>query len=609
MDFAVAALILLFVMQTAQGQSAEITVNEWMIPTPNSAPHDIVADRNGIAWFTEINTNKIGRFDPKTELFTEYSIPTPSSGPHGLVIDESGNVWFTEIGASKIGKLDPQTGQIVEYSTPTTNSGPHTPILDNNTLWFTENAASKIGALDITTGAIREFSTPTPSSSPYGIIVDFEGNAWFAELGGHKIGKVDARTGQVTEYPTPTQNSGTRRIAIDSNGILWFTEYNVGKIGSFDPKTGQMTEYDTSSKSSGPYAIWVDIHDSVWFSMTGTYKVGKFDQNMQTIREYDLPTPRTIIRFIYADSHGNVWFPNNNNNKIGVIFADTQAELTIPSWIKNNAKWWSEGKIGDNDFVLGIKYLIEEDIMKIPTTGEGSSNSQQIPSWIKNNAKWWADGLISDGDFVKGIQYLISNGIMILSTMENSTLCQGTKLCMTGTVEKIVDGDTIYVKGEKIRLSLTNTPERNEAGYAEATQFTSMLCPVGSTVTVDQDDKQPYDVYGRMLGKVFCGSKMLNEELLLNHHAQILIQYCDTSEYADELWAKKFGCTQTVQENENKQTSPSKENSCDPSYPDVCIPPWPPDLDCGEIPYRNFKVLPPDPHRFDGDKDGIGCEK
>jgi len=50
------------------------------------------------------------------------------------------------------------------------------------------------------------------------------------------------------------------------------------------------------------------------------------------------------------------------------------------------------------------------------------------------------------------------------------------------------------------------------------------------------------------------------------------------------------------------------ENSCDPSYPDVCIPVYPPDLDCGEIQFANFKVLSPDPHGFDGDKDGIGCE-
>ncbi|HET7092004.1 MAG TPA: hypothetical protein VFI22_00955, partial [Thermomicrobiales bacterium] len=48
--------------------------------------------------------------------------------------------------------------------------------------------------------------------------------------------------------------------------------------------------------------------------------------------------------------------------------------------------------------------------------------------------------------------------------------------------------------------------------------------------------------------------------------------------------------------------------NCDPSYPDVCIPPPPPDLDCGQITARRFTVLPPDPHRFDGDHDGVGCE-
>jgi hypothetical protein len=47
---------------------------------------------------------------------------------------------------------------------------------------------------------------------------------------------------------------------------------------------------------------------------------------------------------------------------------------------------------------------------------------------------------------------------------------------------------------------------------------------------------------------------------------------------------------------------------CDPAYPTVCIPPPPPDLDCADITFRRFTVLPPDPHHFDGDHDGIGCE-
>jgi uncharacterized repeat protein (TIGR01451 family) len=51
---------------------------------------------------------------------------------------------------------------------------------------------------------------------------------------------------------------------------------------------------------------------------------------------------------------------------------------------------------------------------------------------------------------------------------------------------------------------------------------------------------------------------------------------------------------------------------CHPSYPSVCIPPPPPDLDCADIPYRDFAapldVRDADPHDFDGDEDGVGCQ-
>ncbi len=55
-------------------------------------------------------------------------------------------------------------------------------------------------------------------------------------------------------------------------------------------------------------------------------------------------------------------------------------------------------------------------------------------------------------------------------------------------------------------------------------------------------------------------------------------------------------------------TVTNTRNPCDPSYPDVCIPSPPPDLNCTDIEYRNFRVILDDPHRFDIDFDGIGCE-
>jgi endonuclease YncB( thermonuclease family) len=53
----------------------------------------------------------------------------------------------------------------------------------------------------------------------------------------------------------------------------------------------------------------------------------------------------------------------------------------------------------------------------------------------------------------------------------------------------------------------------------------------------------------------------------------------------------------------------AQAGACDAAYPDVCIPPPPPDLNCGDIADRRFTVLAPDPHNFDGDRDGVGCER
>ena len=75
---------------------------------------------------------------------------------------------------------------------------------------------------------------------------------------------------------------------------------------------------------------------------------------------------------------------------------------------------------------------------------------------------------------------------------------------------------------------------------------------------------------------------------------------------------------QTVPEPEQPRPEPEiiedppEAFGCDPSYPDLCVPPAPPDLDCAYIyglGFSHITVLPPDPHGFDGnDNDGVGCE-
>ncbi len=96
---------------------------------------------------------------------------------------------------------------------------------------------------------------------------------------------------------------------------------------------------------------------------------------------------------------------------------DPTPTQNIPSWIKNNAEWWADGVIDDDSFVQSIQFLIEDGVIQIPPTSQGTSGgTNEIPSWIKNNAEWWADGVIDDDSFVQAIQFLIKEGIMTISS-------------------------------------------------------------------------------------------------------------------------------------------------------------------------------------------------
>ena len=90
------------------------------------------------------------------------------------------------------------------------------------------------------------------------------------------------------------------------------------------------------------------------------------------------------------------------------------AATVIPGWIKNNAKWFANGSIGESDFTKGIEFMIKNGIMQIPNLPPSASgvSETKVPDWIKNNAKWWSEGQITDDDFVKGIQYLVEKGII-----------------------------------------------------------------------------------------------------------------------------------------------------------------------------------------------------
>ena len=123
----------------------------------------------------------------------------------------------------------------------------------------------------------------------------------------------------------------------------------------------------------------------------------------------------------YITAHGGLWKPGKYAIQVEIANSLAETDIVInpvqqgqtttsenhmPIWIKNTAKWWSDGKVSNGEFIQAIQYLIQHGIIKIPNYYSKSMTTQSLLPWIKNNAGLWADGKISDDDFVNVLQYM-----------------------------------------------------------------------------------------------------------------------------------------------------------------------------------------------------------
>jgi micrococcal nuclease len=223
------------------------------------------------------------------------------------------------------------------------------------------------------------------------------------------------------------------------------------------------------------------------------------------------------------------------------------------------------------------------------------------------------------------------------------------------TVTAVVDGDTLEVAGPEgttatVRLIGIDAPERGACFSNEASDGLRFFAAPGTDVQLVADTSE-VDRYGRLLRYV---EVLTPDGTLLDVGAEMVglgfavgrqyppdtarapiyeLRQIDAEQAARGQW-EPGACGQPAPVAQTPTTPapttvpavttpvpaptttlaaivpfatiPAATN-CHPSYPSVCIPGGP-DLDCGDVSARRFEVLPPDPHGFDGDHDGIGCE-
>lgn len=170
--------------------------------------------------------------------------------------------------------------------------------------------------------------------------------------------------------------------------------------------------------------------------------------------------------------------------------------------------------------------------------GAAQSRSNGTSEPQGNNKLTSGSDLSSNNDPPMG-----STGQGNLTPKPTTVKCEGSALCVTGEVVKVINGKTFYVniqnKVYKVELALIGLPMNYEEAMRAATTFTRNSC-LGSNVLIDQDDGQRENSF---IAQVYCSpTKNLNALLLNTGYVQLDKSQCQTSEFAELNWAKSHGC-------------------------------------------------------------------
>jgi len=307
-------------------------VQEYAVPTANSAPLAITVDSVGKVWFTESNVSKIAMFDPVNQTFREYNVPW-TGDMWGIVADSRGYVWFTQYAGK--GSVNPG-GTIVTGGT------------------------GRIVRFDIATEKFASVTIPTNGSFPMRLVLDTQGRIWFTEFLGNKIGVFDPASDRLQEYPIPTNMSGASDLTFDKHGVLWFSESYARQLGRFIPQNQSFREFalgaETASQIvSSPVGIAVDGEGNVWVADHGGNWIVQFNPITQEIVKY--PThfppedvyPISLVNDLLIDSKGRVWFAEHGGNSVGYYEPETRTmvEFPIPTGPISTTLWLALAPNGD----------------------------------------------------------------------------------------------------------------------------------------------------------------------------------------------------------------------------------------------------------------------
>jgi len=321
-----------------KGKATQVIYTTYDLPRPDASPHDEVFDAQGNVWYSDFNSQFLGKLDPKTGKVVEYAIPQRrfgqiAQGGLQVDIDKEGRIYYGNMSQLQIVRLDPKTGKMETFKLPVPESqmgDGHLTMIDpafqqvDGKLWvnvaFATGEAGGTWHVDLATDTWTKVTYPpgSPSAQAYDVAADSKNNAYGMHMNNDKIWVTDGKTLKTTWYDFPTKGAGCRRGHIDSEDRLWCGVFHGNAIAMFDPKTQKVSEWKVPTEWTRPYDAQFDGKTYVWAAGMDNDLAVRMNTQTGEFTEYLLPH-QTNVRHVEVQKSGalsSLWLGDQQGNTL-----------------------------------------------------------------------------------------------------------------------------------------------------------------------------------------------------------------------------------------------------------------------------------------------------
>jgi streptogramin lyase len=247
-------------------------------------PHTIVRGPDDSLWATSFFHGTVARLEPKTEKWQVWTLDPNNGKPPGvhdlsfgydqnILTDKKGLIWYSDIGNNGVGWFDPKTGKGGGYPIPPVAGrvgGEQTYGLvmssDRTHIWYCQLGTGAFGSFNVET---RKFETAVQFDDKYAgprrMTISDDDVLYLALYGSGQLAAYDTKARKMLGmYDLPDRASAPYSATWDpKRKVVWVATSNADAIYRFNPRDKSMAVLPLPREAGFLRQIQVDRHTGV----------------------------------------------------------------------------------------------------------------------------------------------------------------------------------------------------------------------------------------------------------------------------------------------------------------------------------------------------------